>query len=150
MDNIQYGKLDATEDDCKGAANEANINKFSINNEKKEEIEGEKKDEEVKISKIEKKRLDIARAFLKNPIILLLDEVTSSLNKNDELEIQKYLDKLRKNRTSITITKRLNAIEKFDKIFVLESGRLVEQGNHQELISLKNKYYNLYKYSVTI
>ena len=109
-----------------------------------------KKDEEVKISKIEKKRLDIARAFLKNPIILLLDEVTSSLNKNDELEIQKYLDKLRKNRTSITITKRLNDIEKFDKIFVLESGRLVEQGNHQELISLKNKYYNLYKYSVTI
>ena len=139
MDNIQYGKLDATEDDSKRASNEANINKFSINNERKEEIR-----EEIITN------IDIARAFLKNPIILLLDEVTSSLNKNDELEIQKYLDKLRKNRTSITITKRLSTIEKCDKIFVLENGRLVEQGNHQELISLKNKYYNLYKYSVTI
>ena len=84
---------------------------------------------------------------MKNPVILLLDEATSALDKDSELEVQKSLDRLSKNRTSIAIAHRLSTIEKCDKIFVLENGRLVEQGTHQELMELKRKYYTLHKYS---
>ena len=105
---------------------------------------GEKKDS---VSGGEKQRLAIARAFLKNPTILLLDEATSALDKDSELEVQKSLDKLSKNRTSVSIAHRLSTVEGCDKIFVLENGRLVEQGKHEELMKLKRKYYTLYKYS---
>ena len=105
---------------------------------------GEKKD---LVSGGEKQRLAIARAFLKNPTILLLDEATSALDKGSELEVQKSLDKLSKNRTSVSIAHRLSTVEGCDKIFVLDNGRLVEQGKHEELMKLKRKYYTLYKYS---
>ena len=84
---------------------------------------------------------------IKKKKILLLDEATSALDKDSELEVQKSLDKLSTNRTSISIAHRLSTIEKCDKIFVLENGRLVEQGTHQQLMALKNKYYTLHKYS---
>ena len=89
----------------------------------------------------------IARAFLKDPTILLLDEATSSLDKDSELEVQKSLDKLAINRTCISIAHRLSTIEKCDQIFVLENGRLIEEGKHEELMKLGNKYYKLHKYS---
>ena len=106
----------------------------------------EKKEDPV--SGGEKQRLAIARVFLKNPVIILLDEATSALDKDSELEVQKSLDKLCLNRTSIYIAHRLNTIEKCNKIIVLENGRLVEQGTHQELMNLKKKYYTLHNYSV--
>ena len=155
LENVRYGKLDASNEECLEAARKANIlNLFTneninqvmcsqnpgINNKKLEN----KRD---LISGGEKQRLCIARTFLKNPSILLLDEPTSSLDKNSELELQKSLEKLSHNRTSISVSHRLNTIENCDKIFVMENGRVVEEGTHKELINLKRMYYTLYKYS---
>ena len=95
----------------------------------------------------EKQKLAIARTVLKNPVILLLDEATSALDKESELEVQKSLDKISLNKTTVTIAHRLNTIENSDKIFVFDNGRIHEQGTHDELMKLKKRYYTLYKYS---
>ena len=95
----------------------------------------------------EKQKLAIARTVLKNPVILLLDEATSSLDKNSEIEVQKSLDKLSINKTTISVTHRLNTIENYDKIYVLDKGVIQEEGTHEELLKLKKMYYNLYKYT---
>ena len=157
IENIRYGKIEASDEECIQAAKEANIMNLLEEEEKNKVNEGKNKKIEVKIDIIEnkknsisggeKQRLAISRIFLKKPNILLLDEVTSSLDKNNELEIQKSLNKLAYKKTSIFIAHRLNTIENCDLIYVLDKGEIIEKGKHQELMELKNIYYSLYKYS---
>ena len=138
-ENILYGRLDATKEEVFAAAKRAAIEKFF----NKKEL-GTKEDP---VSGGEKQRLAIARAFLKNPTILLLDEATSALDKESENEVQKSIFDLMKDRTSIAIAHRLSTIVDSDVIFVLENGKIIEQGKHDDLLRLGNKYATLYKYS---
>ena len=138
-DNILYGDLNANKDEVFEAAKRAHIEKFFD----KQEM-GTKEDP---VSGGEKQRLAIARVFLKNPIILLLDEATSALDKESEVEVQKSLFELQKDRTSVSIAHRLSTIVDSDIIFVIENGKIVEQGKHDELIQRGGKYATLYKYS---
>ena len=159
IENVRYGRLTASEEECFEAARKANImqlfnndmmNEMIDKDQKREygkKIESRLEDKKNLISGGEKQRLCIARAFIKNPTILLLDEVTSSLDKDSELEVQKSLDKLSLNRTCISVSHRLNTIENCDQIYFLEKGKILEKGTHQELINLKGKYYTLQKYS---
>ena len=138
-ENILYGKLDSTKEEVLTAAKAAAIEKFFS----KEEL-GTKEDP---VSGGEKQRLAIARTFLKNPIILLLDEGTSALDKESEKAVQASIEILQKGRTSIAVAHRLTTIQNSDIILVMENGKLVEKGNHEELLKLGKKYANLYRYS---
>ena len=138
-ENILYGNLNATKEEVFEAAKRAHIEKFFD----KQEM-GTKEDP---VSGGEKQRLAIARCFLKNPTILLLDEATSALDKESEVEVQKSLFELQKSRTSVSIAHRLSTIVDSDIIFVIENGKVVEQGRHEELLQKAGKYATLYKLS---
>ena len=142
-ENILYGKLDATEKELEEAAQKANAHDFIMNLEKGyETIVGEKG---TKLSGGERQRIAIARAILKDPKILVLDEATSSLDNLSEALIQDAIEKLMKNRTTFIVAHRLSTIHKADQIIVLDKGRIVETGQHEELMNNKSLYYNLYK-----
>jgi len=132
-ENILYGRLDATREEVLNIAEKSDI-KYLIDNNNP-------------LSGGEKQRVAIARAFLKDPKIILLDEATSSLDKETEKEVQKNIDKLQSGRTCLTVAHRLGTIIDSDIIFLFVNGELVERGTHQELIKLKKRYYTLHKYS---
>jgi ABC-type multidrug transport system fused ATPase/permease subunit len=138
-ENIAYGKPNATEDEIELAAKQANALNF-INGfpEKMETIVGERG---IKLSGGQRQRIAIARALLKNPSILILDEATSSLDSESEKLVQEALEILMEGRTSIIIAHRLSTIRSADQILVLDNGIITEQGTHQELLALENGIY---------
>lgn len=152
-ENIGYGKFDATDAEIKDAAAKAHADEF-INRfpEGYETIVGERG---VKLSGGQRQRIAIARAILKNPAILILDEATSSLDSESEQLVQDALEQLMKNRTSFVIAHRLSTIRNADKIIVIDKGALVESGSHDELMSnAKGLYRKLnemqFEYPVTL
>jgi ABC-type multidrug transport system fused ATPase/permease subunit len=138
-ENIAYGKPDATEEEIMNAAKQANALNF-VNGfpEKFETIVGERG---IKLSGGQRQRIAIARALLKNPSILILDEATSSLDSESEKLVQEALETLMEGRTSIIIAHRLSTIRNADTILVLDNGVVAEQGTHKELIEIENGIY---------
>jgi ABC-type multidrug transport system fused ATPase/permease subunit len=138
-ENIAYGKPNATEDEILVAAQQANAYNFIESfPDKLDTLVGERG---VKLSGGQRQRIAIARALLKNPSILILDEATSSLDSESEKLVQEALEILMEGRTSIIIAHRLSTIRSADQILVLDQGIIAEKGTHQELIAIENGIY---------
>jgi ABC-type multidrug transport system fused ATPase/permease subunit len=139
FENISYGKPDATREDVEEAAKKANAHGFITSfPEAYDTIVGERG---IKLSGGQRQRIAIARAILKNPAILILDEATSSLDSESEVLVQEALNNLMKNRTSFVIAHRLSTIRNADKIIVLEHGVVRESGTHKELLAIPDGLY---------
>lgn len=138
-ENIAYGKPGATQTEIEEAARKANAHDFIMNfPEGYDTIVGERG---IKLSGGQRQRIAIARAILKDPVILVLDEATSSLDSASESLVQEALDNLMKNRTSFVIAHRLSTIRNADKIIVLDKGHVIESGTHQELLTKEDGLY---------
>ena len=140
--NIAYGDIDRTEDEIVSAAKAANAHDFIMK--LPNGYDGNIGELGTKLSGGEKQRLSIARALLKNAPILILDEATSSLDTEAEIEVQDALDNLMKGRTTLVIAHRLSTIRNADRIIVLVNGEVVEEGNHETLMEKKGEYFRLY------
>jgi ATP-binding cassette subfamily B protein len=142
IENIAYGDLNASESEVWNAAQKSEADEF-INNlpQKEETIVGERGQ---KLSGGQRQRISIARAILKNPEILILDEATSSVDNETEAAIQRSLDILKEDRTVIVIAHRLSTVRNADIIYVLENGSVVESGNHESLLEMEGVYSKLW------
>ncbi len=141
-ENLRYGKSNATEDEMWDALRSANLYDFVAS--LPDGLETEVGERGTRLSGGQKQRLSIARVFLKDPKILVFDEATSSLDTESEALIQDAFDRLAKGRTSIVIAHRLSTIKDSDIIFVIEKGRVMEKGSHDELMALGGRYSRLY------
>ena len=142
MDNIRYGRLDATDEECIAAAERCNASSFierlphgyqtllSANG--------------SNLSQGQRQLLNIARCAVADPPVMVLDEATSSIDTHTEKLIEKGMDELMKGRTTFVIAHRLSTVRNADAIIVLEHGEIIERGNHEDLIKLKGRYYQLY------
>lgn len=142
MENIRYGRLDATDEEVIEAAKMANAHSFIMklpnqyNTVLRQDGRG--------ISQGQRQLLSIARAILSDPSILILDEATSNIDTITEIKIQEALARLMKGRTSVVIAHRLNTIQRADQILVLNEGRIIESGTHESLLQQRGFYYHLY------
>ncbi len=142
-DNIAYGDLEADDEAIEEAARAANAHQFILDfPDGYDTVVGERG---VGLSGGQKQRISIARAILKNPKILILDEATSSLDSESEALVQEALEHLMENRTTFIIAHRLSTIKNADKIVVVEQGEVMEMGTHQELLEQRGKYASLYR-----
>ncbi|MDV3202803.1 MAG: ABC transporter ATP-binding protein [Sweet potato little leaf phytoplasma] len=142
MDNIRYGNFNATEEQVVQAAKQVNVHDFIMT--KPDGYYTMINEELDNISQGEKQLITIARTFLNNPSIVILDEATASVDTQIEILFQQSMQKLLKNKTSFVIAHRLSTIINADVILVLQNGLLVEKGSHQELLAKQGFYYNLY------
>ena len=142
MDNIRYGRLDATDEECIAAAKLANADGFirRLPNGYQTEINSDG----GTLSQGERQLLSIARAAVADAPAMILDEATSSIDTRTESLVQKGMDALMNGRTTFVIAHRLSTVQNSDCIMVLENGRIIERGNHDELIAKKGRYYQLY------
>ncbi|WP_026524114.1 MULTISPECIES: ABC transporter ATP-binding protein [unclassified Butyrivibrio] len=141
-ENIRYGKLDATHEEVVAAAKLANAHSFIKR--LPEGYDTMLTGDGANLSQGQRQLLAIARAAIANPPVLILDEATSSIDTRTEKIVQDGMDKLMSNRTTFVIAHRLSTVKNSDVIVVLEQGRIVEMGNHDELIAKKQRYYQLY------
>ena len=142
MENIRYGKLDATDEEVYAAAKLANADTFI-----RQLPEGYNTiltGDGANLSQGQRQLLAIARAAIADPPVLILDEATSSIDTRTERIVQDGMDKLMAGRTTFVIAHRLSTVRNSDCIIVLEQGRVIERGNHEQLIAEKGKYYQLY------
>lgn len=142
-ENIAYGKINATFEEIQQSAKQANAHDFIMAlPEKYDTVSGERG---VRLSGGQRQRIAIARALLKNPRILILDEATSSLDSESEALVQEALERLMKGRTTFVIAHRLSTVRDADKIFVIDKGKVMEHGTHQELYAKKGLYHKMVK-----
>lgn len=143
LDNIKYGSFNATYEEVKTAAEKAHCTEFIEKFPNKwEQLVGERG---MKLSVGQKQRIAIARAFLRNPAVLILDEPTSALDAHSEKVITSSIESLLKGRTTFIVAHRLSTVRKADKILVFKEGKIIEEGSHRELLGRKGEYAKLYE-----
>ena len=142
MDNIRYGKLDATDEECVAAAKLANADNFirMLPDGYNTVLEGDGSG----LSQGQRQLISIARAAVADPPVMILDEATSSIDTRTEAIVQKGMDALMNGRTVFVIAHRLSTVRNADVIMVLEHGRIIERGSHEQLIEARGSYYQLY------
>ena len=143
MENIRYGRLDATDDEVIEAAKATFVDRFVRS--LPDGYETQVDQDGGSVSAGERQLITIARAFLSQPALLILDEATSSVDTRTEVLVQQAMNALRSNRTSFVIAHRLSTIRDADVIVVMEDGRIVEQGSHAELVAKQGAYWRLHQ-----
>ncbi|WP_273334440.1 ABC transporter ATP-binding protein, partial [Dictyoglomus turgidum] len=142
MENIRYGRLSASDEEVINTAREVYAHDFVVSLEKGYDTRVQERG--LRLSTGQRQLVSLARTLIANPKILILDEATASIDTHTERLLQKGIEKLLQGRTSFIIAHRLSTIQNADRIFVIENGKIVEEGNHEELMKKRGIYYNMF------